>query len=162
MTIEDDDPQAVAEALDADKLGDGDDYDGDDPGVGFPPERPLGSGRETLTPTDEAFGESVAERDRRTTPDPLATELDAAARGEALDADAIEGVAGPAGEADTPGAQVGQLVDGHPVDQSGGAPVPEHDDGELLADDRPVAADRSAEEAAVHVESVDGGGSDRR
>jgi hypothetical protein len=156
MTIEDDDQQAVAEALDAHKLGDGDDYTGDDPGVGFPPERPLGSGREALTPTEEAFGESVAERERRTTPDPLATELDAAARGEAPFDDTIDAPV-PGGVVEVPGAEVGQLVDGHPADEPGGAPVPEHDDGELVAEDRSSAADRSAEEAAVHVDPVDGG-----
>jgi hypothetical protein len=58
---------------------------------------------------------------------------------------------------DVPGEETGQLADGHPADESGGAPVPEHDDDELVAEDRSSATDRSAEEAAVHVDPVDGG-----
>jgi len=140
-----DDPQSAAEATDVDKVDDHDDYAGDGPGTAFPPERPMGSGRQTLTPTDEAFGESVAERDRRTNPDPVVDELDRAARAAPDEADL-----GDTGELDEVPEQAGQLVD--PT-----GPEPDHEglerdaEGQLLADRVGPAADPAAEEAAIHL-----------
>jgi hypothetical protein len=136
-----DDPQSTAEALDEDKVDDREDYHGDRSGVGFPPERPMGSGRQTLTPTDEAFGESVAERDRRENPDPLAEELDRAGRSAPSERQGV----GAADEDEDPRA-VGQLVE--PDDHDVNFPDSE---AELVADREAPAADQPAEEAAMHL-----------
>lgn len=86
------DPQDVAESLDGDEIDSDDDYTGTGAG-NYPPERPMGSLDQAITPAEEAFPEGVAERERRLTPDPLAEELQEAAVIEdelgAMDADEL-------------------------------------------------------------------------
>lgn len=69
------DSQDVAESFDDDEVDSENDYSGNRPNE-YPPDRPLGSLDQAITPAEEAFPESVAERARREEPDPLAEELD--------------------------------------------------------------------------------------
>ena len=67
-----DDPQDIAEALDADKADEVDDFSGDAFGDAlpeYPPERPLGVNTVGVTAVEEDAGESLTERTWREEPD---------------------------------------------------------------------------------------------
>ncbi len=145
------DPQDTAEALDDDKLADDPFRDPIESLGDYPPERPSGVDGAMSTPTMEAMGESVEDRDARTSPDPLAVEFDRAAASDDLQdrdltgEDPVDLVPGDDGR------PLGRVVD----------PMAAADDGlDVEADlvgelDLEVEAlddpDLSAEEAAMHL-----------
>ena len=156
------DPQDVAESLDADKLGDDDDFGAEELGE-YPPERPSGVGPMAITPAEEAFPEPEGLRTWREEPDPLAEELDrradevetgslghaaAHARGAIDDELASEDER----LADDPELSPDGLALDEPVERlAATSPLLGDDEAALVADEVDDAGDESAEEEAMHL-----------
>jgi hypothetical protein len=159
----------ASESLDADKV---DDTPGiaEEPFADYPPDRPQGVDDMAITPAEEAFPESVAERDARTVPDPLVEELDKRAeqrRREARTESRRQGTDAPPGNrivgaaphgdeedlgietAEVPGE--GQWSDGEQVQRLvSTTPLEDDDEGTMVAEEVPALRDLSAEERAVN------------
>jgi len=135
-----DDPQDLAEALDADKAEDIDDLSGDafgDALPDYPPDRPMGVNTVGVTAIEEDVGESLAERTTREEPDVL-DDLDVGDTDEAV----LDLIDDEEPEIEI-GSEAGQLV--HPFAASldeEAQQIADAEGGEPL----------TAEEAATHIE----------
>jgi hypothetical protein len=155
------DPQDVAEALDADKLDDLDEYGEEDLGD-FPPDQPYGVGPMAMTPAEEAFPEPEGLRAWREEPDPLAAELDR--RAEELDGEqrshaAAHAAADQADELSSEDERLARdpelgdiaLESDRDVERLvATSPLLDDDDPALVAEEVPSLIDKTAEEEAVH------------
>ena len=157
------DDQAVAESLDWDKIdkrpegggGRGEaPFEDDDVLEDYPPDGPRGVDGLAITPAEELFPESQADRQARTVPDPLAVELDRAAesselhRGSLVDRrDDEEDLAIEAGEVP----DEAQWAEGEQVAHlASTTPLEDDDEGTMVAREAGGVGEMSAEEAAVH------------
>lgn len=118
------DEQDVAEALDRDKLGGAEDYQGEQP-LDFPPDRPV---ERDATEIDDLRQDSAVERHQREVPDPLVEELDHPGRRH-IAADGAD---------DTALVATTDVLD--------------DDEAELLGEGTAPVGDESAEERALHIE----------
>jgi hypothetical protein len=153
------DSQDVAESLDSDKIDDAQDY-GEELLADYPPDEPQGVDRMAITPAEEAFPESPAERDNRTLPDPLVEELDERAeeRGREQGVAPPNRIVGSEPHGDEEDLRLeatevpaeGQWAEGEQVERLvATAPVEADDEGTMVAAEVPTLRDLSAEEAAM-------------
>jgi hypothetical protein len=135
------DPQDVAEAIDEDNVRTDPGYTGDEP-VDYPPERPMGSLAQAITPLDEEVGETAAERARREEPDVFERADERTERFEDVELD-------PGVEEDI-AAEVAELLREDEDDEvAEGRPIGEIYDPDAEVDGEPTYDDAEAEEIGL-------------